>query len=52
VGWHEPAAWTRLLIIRCTLPLTFEKVGTVDIELAAEGIGGPARAAPAMDPIH
>ena len=28
--------------------LTFEKAGTVDIEFAVEGIGGPARAAPAM----
>jgi hypothetical protein len=32
--------------------LTFEKAGTVDIEFAVEGIGGPARAAPAMDHMH
>jgi hypothetical protein len=32
--------------------LTFEKAGTVDIEFAVEGIGGPARAAPAMDHSH
>jgi len=32
--------------------LTFEKAGTVDIEFAVEGIGGPARAAPAMDHAH
>jgi copper(I)-binding protein len=29
--------------------LTFEKAGTVDVEFAVEGIGGPARAAPAGD---
>lgn len=32
--------------------LTFEKAGTVDIEFVVEGIGGPARAAPAMDHMH
>jgi periplasmic copper chaperone A len=32
--------------------LTFEKAGTVDIEFAVEGIGGPARAAPAKDHAH
>jgi len=32
--------------------LTFEKAGTVDIEFVVEGIGGPARAAPAMDHAH
>jgi copper(I)-binding protein len=32
--------------------LTFEKAGTVDIEFAVEGIGGPARPAPAMDHTH
>ncbi len=32
--------------------LTFEKAGTVDVEFAVEGIGGPARAAPAMDHMH
>jgi copper(I)-binding protein len=32
--------------------LTFEKVGAVDIEFTVEGIGGPARAAPAMDHGH
>jgi periplasmic copper chaperone A len=32
--------------------LTFEKAGTVDIEFAVEGIGGPARAAPAKDHGH
>ena len=32
--------------------LTFEKAGAVDIEFAVEGIGGPARAAPAMDHMH
>jgi copper(I)-binding protein len=32
--------------------LTFEKAGTVDVEFAVEGIGGPARAAPAMDHTH
>jgi periplasmic copper chaperone A len=32
--------------------LTFEKAGTVDIEFAVEGIGGPARAAPATDHMH
>jgi copper(I)-binding protein len=32
--------------------LTFEKAGTVDIEFLVEGIGGPARAAPAMDHMH
>ena len=32
--------------------LTFEKAGTVEIEFAVEGIGGPARAAPAMDHMH
>jgi periplasmic copper chaperone A len=32
--------------------LTFEKAGAVDIEFAVEGIGGPARAAPAKDHAH
>jgi copper(I)-binding protein len=32
--------------------LTFEKGGTVDIEFAVEGIGGPARAAPAAGHGH
>lgn len=32
--------------------LTFAQAGTVDIEFAVEGIGGPARAAPAMDHAH
>jgi hypothetical protein len=32
--------------------LTFEKAGTVEIDFAVEGIGGPARAAPAMDHMH
>jgi copper(I)-binding protein len=32
--------------------LTFEKAGTVEIEFAVEGIGGPARAAPATDHAH
>ena len=32
--------------------LTFEKAGTVDIEFAVEGIGGPARAAPGKDHAH
>lgn len=32
--------------------LTFEKAGSVDVEFAVEAIGGPARAAPAMDHGH
>ncbi len=32
--------------------LTFEKVGTVEIEFVVEGIGGPARQVPAMDHAH
>jgi copper(I)-binding protein len=32
--------------------LTFEKAGTVDIEFAVEGIGGPPRAALATDHTH
>jgi copper(I)-binding protein len=32
--------------------LTFEKAGTVDIEFAVEGIGGPPRAAPATEHMH
>src|SRR5262249_59325898 len=36
------AGWTR----------SFAKAGTVDIEFAVEGIGGPTRTAPAMDHIH
>jgi len=32
--------------------LTFEKAGSVDIEFAVEGIGGPARAAPATNHAH
>ena len=32
--------------------LTFEKAGTVEIEFAVEGIGGPARSGPAMDHMH
>jgi copper(I)-binding protein len=32
--------------------LTFEKAGTVEVEFAVEGIGGPARAAPTMDHMH
>jgi len=32
--------------------LTFEKAGTVEIEFAVEGIGGPAPAGPAMDHKH
>jgi copper(I)-binding protein len=32
--------------------LTFEKAGAVEIEFAVEGIGGPARPAPAMDHMH
>jgi copper(I)-binding protein len=32
--------------------LTFEKAGTVEVEFAVEGIGGPARAAPVMDHMH
>jgi len=32
--------------------LTFEKAGKVDIEFVVEGIGGPARAAPAADHAH
>lgn len=32
--------------------LTFEKAGTVDVEFAVEGIGGPARGAPATDHMH
>jgi periplasmic copper chaperone A len=32
--------------------LTFEKAGPVEVEFAVEGIGGPARAAPAAGGMH
>jgi hypothetical protein len=32
--------------------LTFEKAGTVDVEFAVEGIGGPARATSSADHMH